>query len=248
VTIAVLLGLLAGREQAVSASTFTIDPTRVYLGTDARSRVVTLANSEEDVLRFEVSIFAWQQDAPGQTLLTPTDDIVVSPALLAVPSRRQGEIRIGLRSPALLGREERTYRLLIQELPPLGASEDQPFGPKILTRLNVPVFVMPPEPTVAGSLDDLRVTAGRVEFGLQNTGSLHFLTELIRIRGSDTPGTQIFQHDLLNEYVLPGGLREFRWDMPKEVCGRVAAVAVTVVVPGLPVNETRAETTGTCAE
>ncbi len=67
---------------SASAATFSVNPTQIYLSGRATSSLLTLRNDSTEMLRFQLSAFAWTQSAAGEIELGPTEDVVFFPALL----------------------------------------------------------------------------------------------------------------------------------------------------------------------
>jgi fimbrial chaperone protein len=240
-------GILLGHAGGGAAPSIVLDPTRIYLAPSARSRVVTLENLGDAEHRYRISAFAWDQDARGEMLLTPTSDIVVSPPSLTLPPNSAGTVRIEASSVTLFGPVEKPYRILIEELPLApGSVAGAPAGVTMLMNMNLPVFVMPEAGTVAADLQVVDVSAGRVALRLRNTGTLHFHPDAIRIIGLDESGAIAFVRNVRPGYVLPGGVREFEDRLPAGACEGVSTLVVQAVIPGLARQERRVSAPGDC--
>ena len=78
-----------------AASNFNVNPTQVFLSSKATSALVTVRNDSTDQLRFQLSVFAWDQSPSGELVLTPTDDIVFFPSLLTLGPNEERRVRVG---------------------------------------------------------------------------------------------------------------------------------------------------------
>ena len=118
-TLAACLVIAAGLalSQAAAAATFTVNPTQVFLNRTTRSALVTIKNETDKPVRFQLTMMAWTQDPGGQMQLAPTSDVVFFPSLLTLNGREERRVRVGAEVPA--GPVEKTYRLFIEELPPV---------------------------------------------------------------------------------------------------------------------------------
>ena len=85
---------------------------------------------------------AWSQEG-GQDALTPSRDLLVSPAVFTLPAGGSQLVRVALRRNVDPAREL-TYRLLLQEVPQAASPDFN--GLQIALRLSVPVFVEPLAP------------------------------------------------------------------------------------------------------
>ena len=91
------------------ASSFAVNPTQLVLSAKATSALLTLRNDSDETLRFQLSVFAWDQSTDGKLKLDQTDDIVFFPPLLTLAPKESRNIRIAAVTP--LGAAERTYRI-----------------------------------------------------------------------------------------------------------------------------------------
>ena len=60
-------------------SSFTVNPTQVVLTARTMSALLTLRNDSDEALRFELSMFSWDQTDSGEMRLTSSEDIVFFP-------------------------------------------------------------------------------------------------------------------------------------------------------------------------
>jgi P pilus assembly chaperone PapD len=68
----------------VDAATFTVEPTQIVFSNRTNSVLLTLRNESTETLRFELSVFKWDQSPSGEMQLEGTEDIVFFPALLTL--------------------------------------------------------------------------------------------------------------------------------------------------------------------
>jgi fimbrial chaperone protein len=212
----------------VAASSYTVNPTRVYLNAGTGSSLLTLKNESAEPLRMQVKAQRWEQRLDGEMQLSATDDLIVFPTLLTLKPGEERKIRVATSVAA--GAVEKTYRLYVEELPPAASERAEGSSVKILTRMGVPVFLQPAKPQAAALLRDLGLSAGRLTFQLANTGNSHFLPTSVVVRGFTATGTTVADWPLSAWYVLAGTARAFElaFDMP--ACERVRSVLVEVTV------------------
>jgi len=203
------------------AATVSIDPIRVHLSATNRSQSLTLTNSGQESLRFQISAFTWQQNVAGEMELTPTEELVFFPAFLELGPSESRRVRVASTAPA--GAKEKSFRLFLDELPPL--QKGQPGSVRVLTRLGVPVFVQPAAPTARPSLD-VRIEGSRVLVVLENRGNSYFLAQSVHVVGRSATGSTVVQQDLPGWYVLAGGRRVYDLGLTKEVFCRLVDVNI----------------------
>jgi fimbrial chaperone protein len=223
-----LLSLALIRVEAASASTFTVSRVQVFLSAKAKSEVLTVRNVSTETLRFQLSVFAWDQTPQGEMVLAPTRDIVFFPPLFALAPGEERNIRVGAATPPAAS--EKTYRLFVEELPrPEGGSPGGPPGQvTIRTRLGIPIFLRPPNEVAGGRLEAVALRDGRVSFDVRNTGNVHFVPQAVRITGYGPGGETVTQGMLEGWYILAGGTRTYELDLPADKCPGVIAVSIEV--------------------
>src|SRR5688572_25193200 len=128
----------AGGGSEAAAASFTVDPTQIYLSGRSSSVLLTLHNESKDTLRFQLSVFAWAQSASGEMRLEPTQDIVFFPSLLTLKPDETRRVRVG--STAAFEAREKTYRIFVEELPPVDRAGNRG-GVRVLTKMGIPIFM-----------------------------------------------------------------------------------------------------------
>ncbi len=110
----------------------------------------------------QVRVFSWTQE-DGRERLTPLTDVILSPAIFTLDAGRMQTVRVLF--PEGEAPHERSYRILIDELPDVNSTEPVRFA----LRLSVPVFrqpaVAPPPPSLAWQLE-----AGVLKLVARNEG------------------------------------------------------------------------------
>lgn len=185
------------------AGSFSISPMRLDLSTTSRTAAMTVRSGPREAL-VQAQVVLWEQ-VDGEDRLTPTRDLLVSPAVFTLPPNGSQLVRVALRTPPVDTTRELSYRLILQEVPQDANPEFT--GLQVALRLSVPVFVANEGTTgaklawsAAPSGDGLIVTA-------KNSGDVH-----TRIHGfSVAPATGEAQPLVqpLGTYLLPGQARSW---------------------------------------
>lgn len=189
------------------AGTFTISPLRVDFADATGVSVLTVRNEDARPVVVQTQGLAWSQEG-GQDALTPSRDLLVSPAVFTLPAGGSQLVRVALRRGVDPVREL-TYRLLLQEVPQAASPEFS--GLQIVLRLSVPVFVEPLAPAtpqitwVAARGDD-----GKLSLSARNDGSAHARIHRFSVKTADGATTVLDQPQLA--YVLPGSSRHWTLD------------------------------------
>jgi fimbrial chaperone protein len=177
---------------------------------------LTVHNVSPEPLRFQVSAHAWQQTRAGAIELSSTQDIVFFPAMLTIKPGETRNVRIGTLNP--FGAKERSYRIFVTELPPLGGSVSN--GIRVLTRFGIPVFLQPTTSSTAKpQIRGLVVKGQKLTFALENDGNVHFLTQRVRIQAKNDAGNVLLEQELPAWYILAGTGRDYTFDLPAPLCG-----------------------------
>ena len=225
------------------ASSFAVNPTQIFLTSKSTSAILTLRNESDESLRFQLTVFAWDQSARGEMKLQPTSDIVFFPTLLTLAPKESRNVRVG----AVTGFEaiEKSYRIFVEELPPQAPQSGQS-AVRVLTKMGVPIFLQPTRTQAQASLRDLMVKDGVFTFNIRNTGNVHFVPEAVRVSGINHAGEMMLDQQLDAWYILAGGVRSYEMKLPAPGCSALAALSIDVRIAGSQLNE-RLETPSACA-
>jgi fimbrial chaperone protein len=228
-----------------SASNFNVNPTQIFLSAKTTSAMVTVRNESDTPLRFQLSVSAWEQSPTGELVLTPTDDIVFFPGLLTLGPKEERRVRVGrVTAPA---DTEKTYRIFIEEMPPLEAvGTAGGAAVQVLTKMGIPIFVRPARETATASVSNLEQHDGALHFSLSNGGSVHYVPQQVVVRGL-AGSEQLFEQKLDSWYVLSGGHRDFAAAVPADTCARVTSLVVEVLVNSSKLSQTLESPSGACA-
>ncbi len=241
----VMAALVLGASSVASAATFSVNPTQIMLSGKATSALLTLSNDSDEPIRFQLSAFAWTQSPAGEIGLAPTRDVVFFPALLTLGPKEQRRIRVGATVP--VAAVERTYRIFVEELPPLQA----PGGGaavRVLTKMGVPIFLRPAKEAATATLNGLGVRSGALHFSVANTGTVHFVPEQITVRAIGRDGKPVLEQDVTGWYILAAGRRDFDVPLPGAQCDRITSLAIEVGFSGTRLKETLQTPSGACAQ
>jgi fimbrial chaperone protein len=204
------LGVLGLQQvEPAVAATFQVSPINLTLAAAAPSTLLAIINESTDVLRFQLTAFAWEQGDEGQAVLSDTDDIIFFPSLLSVPAGEQRNVRIG--SSLQQAASERTYRLFVEELPSMVVAGTRRAGTEIrvLTRMSIPIFMTPPTVTTGAEVANIGIDNTTLAFALRNTGNVHLVPGTVQVRGINAAGKTTFQRATASGYVLAGGQRTY---------------------------------------
>lgn len=218
------MSALALASAVATAADLQVSPILLEFDARQQAQAVWLSNTGQQPLRAQVRLQAWSQDG-NEDVLEPTRDLVASPATLEIEPGGRQLVRIIRLQPAPMP-QERSYRLLVDELPADPGENRQ--GLQFLLRYSIPVFVAPVEPGIAASaqapvegstptLTDVGPLQLRVEADGQGSRLLASNNGQRRIKLSqltlvEADGRQRPLNQGLLGYVLPG--RSMAWPLP----------------------------------
>lgn len=230
IAIAALLGWLATAVPATCvAGDFSVAPIRMFLGADRMAGTVTIRNSGKTPLHFEILPKEWSQDADGNDVYLDTEDILIFPRLMTLKGGEDRDLRIGMKIPA--GSTEKTYRVFINELPPVEApNSTSQSGANVgfLINFALPVFYAPREPVAAIEITNLSLEHGQISVRLANTGSVFQFVQEMMIVGLDASGAEIHREPVADRYLLAGSVKSYVANISPDVCKALTTVAFSV--------------------
>jgi len=217
-------GLFVGQAGAGRAADFRIVPIQVRLSPAGPRGILTLENHSDEALRFQVTAFAWEQEADGKMKLAPTEEVRVFPMLVAVPPGEERKFRVVALTRA--GAVEKSYRVFFDELPPLETPTIARKGIRVLTRMGIPVFLEPVKSVARVRLEQPSFAGGRISFAVLNPGTVHAMLKGVRVTGFDAGGRAVFSGHAEGWYLLAGGARRFDFGLSKQSCRNVRRFSV----------------------
>lgn len=189
------------------AGTFSISPLRVELSSESQTGALTIRNQDDAPVVVQAQAMLWQQDA-GQEQLTPSRDVLVSPAVFTIPGNGSQLVRVALRVPVDAQREL-SYRVILTEVPQKASPDFT--GLNVALRLSLPVFVAP----VTAAKPQLEWSAARnadgaVTITAFNSGNAH--DRILSFSAAPATGAAAaISHDVA-AYLLPGRSRTWTLD------------------------------------
>ncbi len=236
--------LCAAVARPAGAATFSVDPTLITLSPRASSTLLVVRNESPQPVRLQVSAVAWSQGLDGDMQVQPTEDLVFFPSLFTLEPGQDRKVRVG--TTANFGGAEKSYRLFLEQLPPATREADAGSGIHVLTRLGIPVFLTPAASRLSGNLSGVGLHGDSVSFTLDNTGTVHFVPETVRVVGTASTGEVVIDRKLQGWYVLAGGARRFSLAVPAPECHRIRTMAFEVQVGTTTLKERLDTPRGTC--
>jgi fimbrial chaperone protein len=221
-----LPGLLSLQARPAVAEGLSFEPVYLHLKADAPSTTLKLRNGHGKAMRYQLSVFAWSQDAAGQMQLSATHDIVFFPTVFELQPGQQRGVRLG--TTARFGAEERTYRIFIDELT---SSADAPaagaFSFQLQSRIGLPIFLDPATASASAHIDSLELSRSQLSLRLHSTGSAHLKLQHVRVTVLGDSAS-VYERTFPVSYLLVGGELRLSTAVPQDRCRLARALEVEV--------------------
>jgi fimbrial chaperone protein len=227
------------------AANFSIDPVVASLSPHAPSTLLDMGNTGAATLRFELSGFVWSQGPAGQIVLTPTDDMIFFPQLFALNAGEKRKVRIGTVAPA--EDTEKSYRLMVAQMPSLAGERPAGSGVELLTQLSIPVFVEPAVVRKDANLSGVTATGRMISFQVVNTDNVQLVVEKATITGLNAAGAPAFSRQAKDWYVLAGKSSNYSLELTADECAKAQTIEVTVNTETKAFDQRVAGSPGSCA-
>jgi fimbrial chaperone protein len=232
--------LLLGAASSARAAGLQVSPVLVELSRAEPRATVVLKNLSDAPVRYEITASAWDQAPDGEMRLAPAPEILVYPPLLEVAAQEERKIRIS--TTGSFTAREQSYRVFIRELPP-AETPSQQTGVRLMTKVGIPVFLLPAKLDLRAEIAGVAVHAGRVAVTVRNTGNTRLSPSKLKVEALGEDGKTVSSIDADVWYVLAGGERALDLKLPAEGCARARSLVVTAPVGGGTVRA-RVETPG----
>jgi len=219
-----LLGLTFGSTGEAQGGTFHVTPVTFELGPGQGSEIVTVTNQGGESARFQLTLNSWTMKDDGTQTLTPNKELVVFPTLLDLPAGAARKIRVGTLKPPTAQGPEKTYRLIVAEIPIEG--REVPNGVRMLTTMSLPVFVQPAKPKAALAVASLSVKAGQAELILENRGNSYLRLKKVTVTALGGDGKALVTEDLKAWYLLAGNRRVYPIPFKPGICPQLRTLKV----------------------
>lgn len=194
------------------AASLQVSPVRMELTTQENSKPLWVSNTGKENIHVQVRVYKWTQEN-GEDVLTPTNEVIATPAMTEVAPGARQIIRIVRQAGA--SPDEQAYRLRVEELPQ--PRKVLPPGEKpalnLLLAYSLPVFLATGDTSAPQSTDLVATTSGG-QLVLRNTGKKRVM--ISDLRALDQAGQETMIQQGLVGYVLSGQTRTFPMQAPSQ--------------------------------
>lgn len=202
----IITGLFLSLSSTIHAATIRLSPVSVEILSHQKASSISLYNQSNDSADLQVRIFEWSQNN-GQDQLTPTDEITISPPFLKLKPSESYNLRVVRINPEPIS-GEKTYRIIIDELPKPVDSRKASQGVNVLLRSSLPVFVVNKD---AITQLNWKIDTHQKEafLNIRNIGNRHaLLNDLTLIDNTENKSYPI-KVNTVNGYILANQARSY---------------------------------------
>ncbi|MEQ1346048.1 fimbrial biogenesis chaperone [Acinetobacter seifertii] len=202
----IITGLFLSLSSTIHAATIRLSPVSVEILSHQKASSISLYNQSNESADLQARIFEWSQNN-GQDQLTPTDEITISPPFLKLKPSESYNLRVVRINPEPIS-GEKTYRIIIDELPKPVDSRKASQGVNVLLRSSLPVFVVNKD---AITQLNWKIDTHQKEafLNIRNIGNRHaLLNDLTLIDNTENKSYPI-KLNTVNGYILANQARSY---------------------------------------
>ncbi|QWZ58980.1 fimbria/pilus periplasmic chaperone [Acinetobacter pittii] len=202
----VVTSLLLVLPSMLNAASIRLSPVSVEMLSDQAASSISLYNQSNDSADLQVRVFEWRQNA-GQDQLIPTEEIAISPPFLKLKPNDSYNLRVVRINPTAIS-GEKTYRIIIDELPKPIDSRKAAQGVNVLLRSSLPVFVVNKDAMT--KLDwSIQQEQNNAYLTISNVGNRHALLNNLTLVDTTANKSYSIKVNTVNGYILAGKSRNF---------------------------------------
>ncbi|QXB46307.1 fimbrial biogenesis chaperone [Acinetobacter seifertii] len=198
--------LLLFLPSVLNAASIRLSPVNVEILSDQSASSISLYNQSNESADLQIRIFEWTQNA-GQDQLIPTDDIAISPPFLKLKPNDSYNLRVVRIKPEPIS-GEKTYRIILDELPKPIDSRKASQGVNVLLRSSLPVFVVNKD-AITQLNWKIDAKQNDTSLNISNIGNRHaLLNDLILVDNTENKSYPI-KVNTVNGYILSGKSKNY---------------------------------------
>ena len=202
----VVTSLLLFLPSMLNAASIRLSPVSVEILSDQAASSISLYNQSNESADLQVRVFEWRQNA-GQDQLIPTDEIVISPPFLKLQPNDSYNLRVVRINPELIS-GEKTYRIIIDELPKPIDSRKADQGVNVLLRSSLPVFIVNKD-AITKLNWSIQQEQNNTYLTISNVGNRHALLNNLILVDTTANKSYPIKVNTVNGYILAGKSRKY---------------------------------------
>ncbi|WP_278492762.1 fimbrial biogenesis chaperone [Acinetobacter gyllenbergii] len=202
----VITSLLLSLPSLLNAASIRLSPVSIEILADQAASSISLYNQSNESTDLQVRVFEWSQNA-GQDQLLPTDEIAISPPFLKLQPNDSYNLRVVRINPGPVS-GEKTYRIIIDELPKPVDSRKADQGVNVLLRSSLPVFVVNKQ-AITKLEWAIQEEQDNSYLRVSNIGDRHALLNNLTLNDTTTSQSYPIKVNTVNGYIFGGKSRDF---------------------------------------
>ncbi|MBJ9739069.1 molecular chaperone [Acinetobacter oleivorans] len=202
----IITGLFLSLSSTINAATIRLSPVNVEILSNQNASSISLFNQSNESTDLQIRVFEWTQKN-GQDQLTPTDEIAISPPFLKLQSNDSYNLRVVRINPAPIS-GEKTYRIIIDELPKPIDSRKAAQGVNVLLRSSLPVFVVNKDAITKLSWK-IDTNQEAPSLNISNIGNRHALLNSLTLVDTTANKSYPIRVNTVNGYILAERARSY---------------------------------------
>lgn len=206
------------------AATLKVSPMRFTLNDKKKIAALEVVNQGNEAVAMQLGAVAWTQDEMAKDQYAPTKDLVFFPKIIKIRAKGHRVIRIGYRGPPA-GAAERTYRLVLQELP---VSRSRSMKLRMLLRMTLPIFIEPKKEDKRIEIGNITLSDRKLTAEVKNLGNRHYIVRQVVLQGLDGSGKTTFTKRVSGWYILHGITKTYIQKITREQSKNTMKVRVDV--------------------
>nr|WP_312821589.1 fimbria/pilus periplasmic chaperone [Acinetobacter oleivorans] len=202
----IITGLFLSLSSSINAATIRLSPVNVEILSNQNAASISLYNQSNESTDLQIRVFEWTQKN-GQDQLTPTDEIAISPPFLKLQSNDSYNLRVVRINPAPIS-GEKTYRIIIDELPKPVDSRKAAQGVNVLLRSSLPVFVVNKD-AITKLNWKINTNQEAPSLNISNIGNRHALLNNLMLVDTTANKSYPIKVNTVNGYILAEQSRSY---------------------------------------
>ncbi|NUF17127.1 fimbrial biogenesis chaperone [Acinetobacter lactucae] len=202
----VVTSLLLFFPSMLNAASIRLSPVSVEILSDQAASSISLYNQSNESADLQMRVFEWRQNA-GQDQLIPTEEIAISPPFLKLKPNDSYNLRVVRINPESIS-GEKTYRIIIDELPKPVDSRKVDQGVNVLLRSSLPLFVVNKD-AITKLNWSIEQEQDKAYVTINNVGNRHALLNNLVLVDTTANKSYAIKVNTVNGYILAGKSRNF---------------------------------------
>ncbi|WP_111854211.1 fimbrial biogenesis chaperone [Acinetobacter oleivorans] len=202
----IITGLFLSLSSTINAATIRLSPVNVEILSNQNASSISLFNQSNESTDLQIRVFEWTQKN-GQDQLTPTDEIAISPPFLKLQSNDSYNLRVVRINPTPIS-GEKTYRIIIDELPKPIDSRKAAQGVNVLLRSSLPVFVVNKD-AITKLNWKIDTNQEAPSLNISNIGNRHALLNNLMLVDTTANKSYPIKVNTINGYILAEQARSY---------------------------------------